>query len=399
MTLAYEPWRPEVIADPYPVYRRLREEDPVHWSERLGAWIVTRYGDVQLLLQDRRLSADRITPFLARLPDEVRAPLDDVGRILGAFMLFNDPPKHARLRALVGKALTPRAIAELEGQIRRIAERLLEEPELDAITAFAVPLPLLVIAALLGLDPAEQGRLKRWSDELAALLGGVIHAENKLARAAAAVRDFAAYFEPILAERRARPRGGDLLGELLAAEEADERLTTEEVLGTLILVLGAGHETTTSLLGSGLWLLATHPDELARLRASPELVPSAVEEMLRYEGPTQNQGRVALERFELSGRTIRPGDPLFCMINAANRDPAQFPDPERFDVAREPNRHLSFGHGRHYCLGAPLARLEARIALEVLLARYSRIELAAPAVTWSPAVAFRSLEALPLRLR
>jgi cytochrome P450 len=400
MAVAFEPWRPEVLADPYPVYRRLREEDPLHWSEGLRAWIVTRYADVQGMLHDRRLSAERTAPMFERMPGELRASVDDLRRILGSFMAFTDPPRHTRLRALVARAFTPRAIAELEDRIRGVVHRLLDDagPELDAVDAFAVPLPVLVIGELLGLDPAERVRFKRWSHDLAALIGGGLQTDGKLARALAAVRELIAYFEPILTERRARPRGGDLVDALLAAEEADERLTIDEVLGTMILLLLAGHETTTGLLGSGLWLLATHPRELARLRGSPELVPSAVEEMLRYESPTQNQGRIALERIELAGCTIEPGQLVHCTIGAANRDPAQFPDPERFDVARDPNRHLTFGHGRHFCIGAPLARLEARIALEAILARYSNIELAGPAPTWLPSVTFRALAALPLRM-
>jgi cytochrome P450 len=221
---------------------------------------------------------------------------------------------------------------------------------------------------------------------------------GKLSRALGSLRELLAHFRPIVEERRRQTARDDILGSLVCAEERGDALTNDELLATVILLLGAGHETTTNLIGNGLLALLRHPEQARRLRATPGLWPGAIEELLRYDSPNQNQGRIALEDVELAGRTIRRGQLVYCMINAANRDPAQFSDPDRLDVARDPNRHVTFGQGRHFCIGAPLARLEGRIALRALFGRFERLELATDRLEWSDSLTFRGLRALPVRV-
>ena len=397
MAVTYEPKNPEVIEDPYPVYRSLREHDPVHWSADLNAWVLTRYRDVKAALHDPRLSSDRLTAFWDKLPAPMRAELADLEPLLGAYMNFTDPPKHTRLRALVGKAFTSRAIAALEPRIAALVDGMLAgvRDELDVIGRLAAPLPLRVIGDMLGVSTEDAPQLRQWSHDMAALIGGALRTPNKLSRAMASLRDVAAYFRPLIAERRAAHRD-DVLGLLVAAEERGDVLDEHELLATCLLVLGAGHETTTNLIGNGMLALLRHPRELARLAAEPALLPNAIEELLRYDSPTQNQGRIALEDVDYGGRTIRRGQAVHCMINAANRDPEVFDRPDDLDIGRADIRHLSFGHGIHFCVGAPLARLEGRIAIGTLVARFPHMRLATARPTWSDSLTFRGVTTLPL---
>jgi cytochrome P450 len=397
VTITYDPKQPEVVADPYPTYRLLREHDPVHWSDALRGWVITRYDDVRAMLHDKRMANDRITPFIERLPPSVRDGLADVAGIFGSYMNFSDPPKHTRLRGLIGKALTTRSIAALEPRINAFVDQLLDGagPTFDLISGLAQPLPLLVIGDMLGVPPVDHPQLRRWSHDLAALIGGAVETPNKLGNAMRSLREIAAYFRPLIAERRARPHD-DLLGLLVAAKERDDVLDEDELLATCILILGAGHETTTNLIGNGMVALLRHPAQLAKLIADPSLIGNAVEELLRYDSPNQNQGRIATEDVALRDRVIRRGDLVHCMVNAANRDPEVFDRPEELDVTRTEIRHVSFGHGIHFCIGAPLARLEARIAIAKLLARFPRIQLATETLDWNDSVTFRGLRSLPV---
>jgi cytochrome P450 len=400
VTVDYDPTRPEVIADPYPMYRELRERDPVHWSDRLRGWVLTRYPDVRAMLHDKRMSSDRITPFLARLSAPLRDGLADVADVLGAYMNFSDPPSHTRMRALVGKAFTSRSIGGLEPRITAMVDQLLDRPrdEIDLIADLAAPLPLMVIGEMLGVPPADHDRLRRWSHNVAALIGGALATKDKLPRAMQSLREILEYFRPLIADRRARPHD-DLLGLLVSASERGDALAEHELLATCILLLGAGHETTTNLIGNGMLALLRHPAQLAKLAGDPGLIETAVEELLRYDSPNQNQGRVASEDVELGGRVIRRGDIVHCMVNAANRDPEVFERPDELDITRADNRHVSFGHGIHFCIGAPLARLETRIAITGLLARYPRLRLARDTLVWSDSLTFRGVKALPVATR
>jgi cytochrome P450 len=405
MAVDYDPRRKAEIADPFPTFARLRQADPVHWSDILGGWVLTRYRDVRAALFDRRLSADRITPFRDHLPPAQRGELRDLLAMLGLWAVFNDPPEHTRRRGLLNKAFTPRAVAGLRPAIAALVERLLddvaERERFDLIADFAYPLPATVIAGMIGVPTADLDRFKRWSDDIAVFVGSALATPNKRERALGGAREMAAYFRAMAAEHRARPRD-DILSALIAAEEDGVRLGEDEIVASCILLLFAGHETTTNLIGNGMLALLRHPEERAALAARPGLMADAVEEMLRYDGPTQAMTRIALEDVALAGadgepRLVRRGERLFVLLNAANRDPEIFAEPERFRVGRTDNRHLSFGYGPHFCLGAPLARLEAEIGVAALLRRRPALALADDRPEWSDSFVLRGVKALPVQ--
>jgi hypothetical protein len=398
----------EFRSDPYPVYARLRREAPVARGDRRGFWLLTRHADVISVLRDPRSSVDR--PFQPKPPSDPDVdpttlhPLARALRALSRVMLFRDPPDHTRLRGLVSRAFTPRTVLRLRPRIQGIADELLAEPlargSLEAIGELAAPLPLLVIAELLGLPREMRADLKRWSDDLAIMLDGSV-APKYIGRAVSSAVQFVDYLRGVVAERRRAPQE-DLISDMLAARDAEAggsgALDEDEVLGTSLLVLAAGHETTTHLIGNGLLALLRHPEEQARLRADPKLLPVAVEEMLRFEPPVQATSRVVLEDVEIGGVRIPAGDELGLILAAANRDPEIFAEPDRFDVARADNPHLSFGFGIHFCLGAALARLECEIAIATLLARTRSLALAADRLERRPGFLFRGVEALPVAL-
>ena len=400
--LIYDPRRPEIMADPYPAFARLRAEDPVHWSPVLRGWLLTRYRDVRPALTDPRLSADRITPFMENLPDAERRALSGLERLLTRWAVFVDPPDHTRLRGLMNKAFTPRAIDALNARIGAIVDRLIDgfvaQGEVDLIADFAYPLPATVIAGILGLPDGDIVKFKDWSDDLAAFVGGAQAMPDKYDRAARGIAEMDAYFREIVrARRNAAPRA-DVIGGLIAAEESGRALSEDELVATSVLVLFAGHETTTNLIANGMIGLLRHPEAMARLRNEPGLMEGAVEEMLRYDGPAATVTRVAKDDIEIGGRRIAKGDRLFLGLNAANRDPDRFANPDRFDPAREDNRHLAFGYGPHFCIGAPLARLEARLAFDRLLARFHGIALTSNRIEWVDNLVLRGVKSLTLGL-
>src|SRR3954471_2107055 len=384
---------PDLVADPHPTFARLRDEDPVHWSGHHRAWLITRYDDVASAFRDLRLSSDRASP-LARSGGEG----DPVVDVLAHWMVFRDPPDHTRLRRAMHAAFTPPAIEALRPTIERVVDELLDGlpgDEVEFVEAVAVPLPALVIAELLGLPRADHDRFRAWSEHLATLVFASC-LPDRHRRGRDALRALADYLAEHLARRRARPQG-DLLGALAAAEAAGE-LTADEAVGNAVLLLFAGHETTTTLLANGLAVLLAHADELRRLRAEPALMDTAVDELLRYEGPSKLIPRWAAEAVELHDRRIEPGCLVYLVQASANRDPRRFAEPERLDVARHPNPHLGLGYGPHYCLGAPLARLETAIALDRLLARTEAIEPAGAPPRWRANLLGRSVEEVGVRL-
>jgi len=398
---------PAFRADPYPFYRRLRAADPVSRREERGFhfWLLTRWADVTAVLRHPRASVDRpFQPRPAPLPPgtdpESLHPLARALRALSRIMLFRDPPDHTRLRGLANKAFTPRVVERLRPRIEARVDELLAprlaDGGMDVIADLATPLPLLVIAELLGVPLDDYPTLKRWSDDLALMLDGSIAAQVA-PRAVSSAAEFVAYLRAVVRRRRADP-GEDLLSEMLAVQEQDDSLTEDEILGTGVILLAAGHETTTNLIGNGCLALLRHPDECARLRREPGLLPNAVEECLRYDSPVQATSRFFQEEVEIAGRRIPKGEEVGLFLAAANRDPAVFPDPDRFDVAREEARqHLSFGHGIHFCLGANLARAEGQAALGALVQRFPELRLAAETVEWRPGFLFRGVERLPVR--
>jgi cytochrome P450 len=399
--LDYLPNNPAFLADPFPLYRRLRDEDPAHWSPRLKAWVVTRYDDVKKICLDTTMSSDRLRPFFASLPQDEAERLAELARYLTLWMVFRDPPEHTRLRRLASKVFNVRSIQALRPRVESLTQWLLdsigERVEFDFIAQFAGPLPAMVIMDMLGAPREELGRLKRLSDEMALFIGSARDASEKYARAAAATREMAGIFRELVAARRGAPQN-DLLSELVGLDDGGDRLSEDELVAMCILLLFAGHETTTHHLANGLRALLAFPEELAKLRDNAALASAAVEELLRYDGPIGAQVRIVLEPHELHGKTLRAGDRVFILMNAANRDPRAYAEPDRVDLARNGVPHLTFGFGAHLCLGFPLARLEGQIALPAILARWRRMEIAAPALEWMDSMVLRGMKALPLRV-
>lgn len=396
---AFDLRAPGILADPYKAFARLRAEDPAHWSAALKSWVLTRYDDVKACMTDKRFSADRISPFRDALPEAERASIPDLLRDLGHWMVFTDPPLHTRLRGLANQAFTSNSIERMTPDIERLVDRLIdgfiERGETDLIRDFAFPLPVMVIAEMLGVALHDVAEFKQWSDDLAAFVGSAQMTPDKRQRAQAAVEALEALFGELLAARRAAP-GEDLISRLIGASDEDGGLSDAQLVATCVLLLFAGHETTMNLIGNGFLALARNQGELTKLARDRTLAISAVEEALRYEGPGLALARVPLEPIEMHGKVLRPGDRVFAMIAAANRDPAAFAEPEGLDVARAPNRHLSFGHGIHFCMGAPLARLEGRIAYAALSGRLARLELLDPDPEWIDSLSLRGVRSLKL---
>jgi cytochrome P450 len=400
MTLDYKPNDPATLADPFPLYTRLRDEDPAHWSPRLKAWVLTRYDDVKRVCLDSTMSSDRLRPFFATLPPPEAAKVAELVRYLTLWMVFRDPPEHTRLRRLAAKVFNVRSMQALRPNIESLTawllDRLCEKTEFDFIADFAMPLPALVIMDMLGTPREELGRLKRLSDEMALFIGSARDAPEKYQRAGAATREMAEIFRALITARRASPQR-DLLSDLVALDDAGDRLSDDELVATCILLLFAGHETTTHHLANGLRALLRFPDEMTKLRADPALAPAAVEELLRYDGPIGAQVRIVQEAHTLHGKQLRPGDRVFLLMNAANRDPRAYEQPDRVDLGRNGVPHLTFGFGMHICLGFPLARLEGQVALPAVLARWRRLELGNEPLEWMDSMVLRGMKAMPVR--
>ena len=402
MTIEYRPRDPKILANPFPLYQRLRDEDPAHWSADLKAWVLTRYEDVKNVCLDGQMSSDRLRPFFATLPSAEAARMAELMRILTLWMVFRDPPEHTRLRRLASRVFNARTIATLRPNVEAITAWLLarigERTEFDLIAEFAGPLPALVIMDMLGVPRAELARLKHLSDEMALFIGSARETAGKYERAEAATREMAELFRALIAKRRRAPRA-DLLSELVRLEENGDRLSEDELVATCVLLLFAGHETTTHHIANGLAALLRFPGQLEKLRRNPALAPAAVEELLRYDGPIGAQVRIVQEPQRLHGRELRPGDRVFLMMNAANRDPRAYPDPDRVELERHGPPHLTFGYGAHICLGFPLARLEGQIALPAVLARWRDVEPAPGPVHWLDSMVLRGMKAFPVRVR
>jgi pimeloyl-[acyl-carrier protein] synthase len=389
--VTFNPMDPAFVADPYPTYHRLRAEDPVHQSP-LGFWVLSRYEDVAASLRDPRFAKEAIAGFVAA---RFGRPVERMS------MLDLDPPDHTRLRALVSKAFTPRVVEQLRPHIQSIVDDLLRRLNgahaMDLIEDFAYPLPVIVICELLGVPVSDRERFKQWGLDVARGLDALMLPLDSpvIVRARASRFALTDYFRQLIAERRRAPRA-DLLSGLIAAEEAGDRLSEEDLLATSILLLLAGHETTVNLIGNGTLALLRHPAQLQRLREDPGLIGSAVEELLRYDGPVQRTARIPSEDVVVGGRTIPAGDMVMPFIGAADRDPAQFPDPDRLDLGRTPNRHIAFGLGIHFCLGAPLARVEGQIAINTLVQRFPKLALATDSPQFRQSLTLRGLSTLPV---
>jgi len=390
----FNPFAPEFHSDPYPFYHRLRAIDPVHQTP-MGLWVLTRYEDVVMVLRDPRFGRDGFEQVLASVYGDDK----ELGQ-LPRSMLFRDPPDHTRLRALVSKAFTPRVIEDMRTHIQDIVNRLLDRVQaskgMDVIADLAYPLPVTVICEMLGVPTQDQVSIRQWSSDVARSLDAIgMPADAEIVtRGRAARRALIEYFRRLLPERRTHPKD-DLLSLLIEAEERGDKLSEGELLATCVLLFIAGHETTVNLIGNGLLALLRHPEQLKRLKDDPVLIQSAVEELLRYDSPVQRTARMTNTEVEVDGRKIAKGSMVVAAIGAANRDPAHFSDPDRLDITRPDNRHVAFGFGIHFCLGAPLARVEGQIALGTLLRRKPSLAIAGP-LTWRESSTLRGLKALPV---
>ena len=388
---------PEVLANPYPLFRRLRSEDPVHWDAFLHTWVVTRYVDVLEVLHN--FSAER-THTPEKLEAMGLAQISPIAQLMVKQMLFMDPPGHTRLRSLASHAFSPARVAVLRTHIREIVNRLLDtvqaKGQMDIIADLGDPLPAIVTAEMLGVPLEDRHQLKAWSTNFAEMLGNFQHNPEHAARMLRTVQDMTAYFHDRIRELKNIPRDG-LVHSLMTAEIDGDRLTEEEVVATSIVTMVGGLETTTNLIGNGVLTLLRNPGEIERMQEDQSLIPSAVEEMLRYESPSQHTGRLAPEDVEWEGKVIRKGQAVMAVMAAANRDPERFPDPDRFDVARTDNRHLAFGYAAHFCFGAALARVEGQEAFEAIVRRLPGLELQPGPLVWRNNLGLRGLTALPVK--
>jgi cytochrome P450 len=388
---------PEVLADPYPLYARLRDEDPVHWDSFLHAWVVTRYPDVVQVLH--HFSANR-TPTPEQLSAMGLSALNPIAQVMVRQMLFLDPPDHTRLRALASAAFTPRIVERLRSHIQEIMDGLLDrvasKGRMDVIADFASPAPAIVTAEMLGVPVADHEQLKDWSADFAEMLGNFQHNPDRFPKVLRSVESMCSYFRSAMREQQVHPREG-LVHAMMAAEVDGAQLTEEEIIANLIVTMVGGQETTTNLIGNGVLTLLRNPVELNRLRADSSLIPSAVEELLRYESPSQHTARLAPADVELGGKKIRKRQAVIAVMGAANRDPERFPEPDRLDIERKDNRHLAFGWAAHFCFGAALARLEGQIAFETMLRRLPNMAFdATTPLVWRHNLGLRGLTALPV---
>ena len=397
---AFQPAQIEFIANPYPAYEELRLAGRIHYDERTDHWLVTRYADVNALLRDRRFGRTYLqvaTHAEMGRPEEPdwHAPF---WHVIRNGMLDREPPDHTRLRSLVSKAFTPRRVAELRPIIQGIVDGLVDKAlaagEFDLLATVLEPLPVTVIAELLGVPEADRHLLRPWSAEIC-LMYELNPSDDYARRAVRASIEFGDYLRELSRSRRAHP-GEDLISALGQVVEGGDRLTEDELIGTCVLLLNAGHEASVNGAGNGWWALFRNPDQLALLRSEPTILPTAIEELLRFDTPLQLFERWALEESEICGATVPKGAELGLLFGSANRDPAVFAEPDRLDLRREPNPHISFGAGVHFCLGAPLARLEMLVAFETILRRMPHLELVAEP-QWKPTYIIRGLRSLPVR--
>lgn len=403
MIASAELFTPDASANPYPLYARLRAEEPVCRIEPQGWWAVSRYADVVTVLKNHELFSSEVHLERIRTAHIDEESLRGLSTLRARSIIRSDPPAHTRLRRLVTSAFTPKAVARLEAWVRQIAneclDRILEKDAFDIVEDLAAVLPVNVIAEMLGVDHARRNDFRRWSnDDIEATQITRLPAADpgRLAGLVRSRQEMTKYFEELIEERRAAFRD-DLLSDLVRAESEEARIDPEEMVRLAITLLVAGTETTTHLIGTGTYLLLEHPDALAALRADPTLIPSFIEEVLRYEGPVQSLLRCTTADVTLSGVTIPKGQIVMPLVGSANRDPAQFQDPDRFDVRRDARGHVTFGFGIHFCVGAPLSRVEGRITFEEMLRRlpaFSRVD-AKP--DWSPSSMLHGLRSLRVR--
>jgi cytochrome P450 len=390
---------PEARQNPYPCYHRLRERSPVHWNRTVSSWLLTRHSDCVAALRDPRLSSARALTGTEKLPEPDRSDMRPFAQSVHLQMVFRDPPEHTRLRNLVNRAFSPAMIARMRGRVSAVVDQLLtpHQKRLDVMAHFADRLPAYVIADLLGAPREDWDDFRRCSDTLGKFLGGGPAALPHRRAALESWRHMTERLHALAEDRRAHPRE-DLMSALVSVEERGEGLNKDELMAMCVLLFFGGHATTRDLIGNGLFALLNNPSQLERLRVNPSLMAHAVEELLRFDCPLQANTRVASEALEIEGVHVEKGQRVVAMLGAANRDPSHFSDPDRLDIARENVKHIAFGFGIHYCIGAPLARLEAEIALTALCARAPRLAASPDSLRWREIFGFRGLLSLPIDL-
>jgi cytochrome P450 len=387
---------PEVLANPYPLYHRLQNEDPVHWDPFLHTWVVTRYADVLTVLQ--KFSA-QCAPSLEQLTAMGLAQMNPIAQVMVRQMLFMDPPCHTWLRGVASQAFTPHRVEALRSHIQEIVDRLLDVVQpigrMDVLEDLANPLPAIVSAEMLGVPTCDHRQLKAWSADFAEILGNFQHNSDGVPRMLRSLEQMGTYFRAAIRQQR-RSSGDGLINAFLTAQYQGDRLSEDAVVANCILIMVGGQETTPNLIGNGVLTLLRNPVQLQKLRADLSLIPSAVEELLRYESPSQHTTRLAPEDADLGGKLIRKHQAVIAVMGAANRDPERFSDPDRVDVGRQDNHHLAFGGGGHFCFGAALARIEGQIAFDRILRRMPRLVLEPGPLTWRNNQGLRGLTALPV---
>lgn len=389
----FNPLSPEFRTNPYPFYAALRATDPIHWVSSIDqeGWFVTSYKEAFSILKDGRFEKRMRIPETS----EAYGPLAHIQKNM---MLFQNPPDHTRLRMLVSKAFTPHMIQELYPYIEETVNELLDAVQptgkVELISEFAFPLPVIVITKMLGIPVDEREQFREWANVLIRTID-LSRTEESLDQGGEVAKKLIGYFHSLIEQRRRHPQN-DVMSQLIQAEEQGDRLNEDELVAMCILLLIAGHETTMNLIGNGMLSLLQHPQQCEKLRDNPTLISTAIEEILRYESPTQMTVRFATEDVEIGGKVIRKGQQVYILLGAANRDPAAFSNPDQLDITRTPNHHLAFGTGIHFCLGAPLARLEADIAIRTLLRRIPTLQLDTKTPQWRGLIGFRGLHTLPI---
>jgi cytochrome P450 len=400
--------RPEsldFVKNPYPDFAFLQDHDPIHWSPRLKAWVLTRYAQVREVAQNPEMSSNRLRPFFANMPGEEAQRISQIIRYLSLWMVFNDAPDHARLRRLITQVFNAKRMIGMQADIQHIIDYLIDSldghREFDLIKDFASPLPALVIMRLLGVRESYLPLVKKRSDEMALFIGSSRGTPEKYTIAEKATQEMAQFFKDIICERRSKPET-DLISELIAIDQGGDKLNDDELVATCILLLFAGHETTTNHIGNGMLSLLKFPHERAKLQTNPALAERAVEELLRYDGPSGAQVRIVSQdghlSTELGTHQLEAGQRVFLMLNAANRDPRAYADPDQLQIGRKGPPHLTFGAGKHVCLGFPLARLEGRLAFNALLSRFPLMELIDHEPPWIHSLVFRGVERLLVKV-
>lgn len=395
----------EFNANPYPTYDQLRRNDPVFWSVENGYWILSRYADIVSLIQNPQLSSNRIGAHAGRMPAQAKEHFRPFFTAVSSWMLMIDPPDHTRLRGLVNKAFTPAVVENMRGLVEKLVDDTLlgvqQRGHMDVMRDLANSLPAVVIAEMLGVPGTDQHEFKTWSDDISMALSGLDSATSKeellglYELAQKSLLELSGYFRERVAELRLHPQE-NLLSALIHAEEQGDRLSEPELFANCVLLMLAGHETTTNLIGNGILALLQNPEQKEHLLAKPAAIVSAIEELLRYDSPVQKMGRIALNDIAIGGKEIKKGEMICLCFGAANRDPEQFGEPAKLDIERKPNRHLAFGHGLHYCVGAALARLEGQIAIKMLLERLDNLRLESGDHEWNRSLTLRGLKSLPV---